>query len=119
MKKLMLIILIGLITLPVNSLTSEVEKVNKVNHNLKSDSSKVTITDYAFARYLTVKYLKKYSYDEYVEGFEDGYCEGWRDYHITNNGLDPICPVAPLAPVPYLGRDTYLDGYNRGLKQVM
>ena len=48
----------------------------------------------------------------YCEGWEDGHCEGWRDV----KGKYAICPIAPLCPLPELGKDRYKDGYNRGFK---
>jgi hypothetical protein len=49
---------------------------------------------------------------EFCDGWEDGYCEGWRDV----KGQFEICPIAPLCPLPEIGRDRYRDGYNRGFK---
>ena len=50
--------------------------------------------------------------DDYCEGWEEGYCEGWKDV----KGKYAICPVAPICPIPEIGKDKYKDGYNRGFK---
>lgn len=52
---------------------------------------------------------------EYCEGWEDGYCEGWKDV----KGQFTVCPVAPVCPVPEVGKDGYKGGYNRGFKAGM
>lgn len=54
-------------------------------------------------------------YSEFSEGWKDGYCEGWKDVR----GVYAVCPIAPIAPIPQAGRNTYRDGYNRGFKQGM
>ena len=54
---------------------------------------------------------------EFCEGFEDGYCEGWKDV----KGTYAICPIAPICPIPQIGQssDSYKDGYNTGFKKGM
>lgn len=52
---------------------------------------------------------------DYCEGWEEGYCEGWKD----TRGKYSICPIAPICPVPEIGKDRYKDGYNRGFKKGM
>lgn len=49
---------------------------------------------------------------DYCDGWEDGYCEGWKDV----KGQYTVCPVAPVCPVPEIGKDGYKGGYNRGFK---
>ena len=49
---------------------------------------------------------------DYKDGWEDGYCEGWKDV----KGQYACCPYAPYAPYPEYGQDTYRGGYNRGFK---
>lgn len=50
--------------------------------------------------------------DDFSQGWEDGYCEGWKDV----KGQLAICPIAPIAPIPPIGQDTYRGGYNMGFK---
>lgn len=50
---------------------------------------------------------------DYCDGWEEGYCEGWKDV----KGQYTVCPVAPVCPVPEVGKDTYNGGYNRGFKK--
>ncbi|WP_417859149.1 hypothetical protein [Xanthomarina gelatinilytica] len=52
---------------------------------------------------------------DYCDGWEDGYCEGWKDV----KGQYAVCPVAPVCPVPEVGKDGYKGGYNRGFKAGM
>ena len=47
---------------------------------------------------------------DYCDGWEAGYCEGWR----YEKGVNAVCPIAPVCPIPELGRDKYQDGYNKG-----
>ena len=51
--------------------------------------------------------------DDFCQGFEDGYCEGWKDV----KGQYEVCPVAPVCPVPDVDNDTYRGGYNTGFKK--
>jgi len=53
--------------------------------------------------------------DDYCDGWEEGYCEGWKDV----KGQYSVCPVAPVCPVPEVGKDDYKGGYNRGFKKGM
>lgn len=53
--------------------------------------------------------------NDYEQGWEDGYCEGWKDV----KGQYAFCPFAPFAPFPEMNKDTYRDGYNRGFKAGM
>lgn len=54
---------------------------------------------------------------EFDEGFEDGYCEGWKDV----KGQYAICPITPIPPIPEIGQSSssYRDGYNTGFKAGM
>jgi hypothetical protein len=53
---------------------------------------------------------------DYVRGWEDGWCEGWKDV----KGRDAYCPYAPYAPYPeYNCSEGYRCGYNRGFKYGM
>lgn len=50
---------------------------------------------------------------DYTDGWEDGYCEGWKDV----KGRLAVCPVAPVAPVMDASCDKpYNCGYNLGFK---
>ncbi len=49
----------------------------------------------------------------YCDGFEEGYCEGWKDV----KGQWAICPYAPPCPIPPIDCTTYNCGYNNGFKQ--
>lgn len=49
---------------------------------------------------------------DFCKGWEDGYCEGWKDV----KGQLTLCPLAPLCPLPELGKDNYRGGYNAGFK---
>ena len=51
---------------------------------------------------------------EFSKGWDDGYCEGWRDV----KGQNAICPISPIAPIPPIGcnNDSYKCGYNLGFK---
>ena len=55
------------------------------------------------------------SVSDFNEGWEDGYCEGWKDV----KGQLALCPLAPLAPMAPLGKDSYKGGYNMGFKAGM
>ena len=61
--------------------------------------------------------IEKLLKTEFCEGFEDGYCEGWKDV----KGTYAICPVTPICPIPKIGQssDSYKDGYNTGFKKGM
>jgi len=49
---------------------------------------------------------------EFCEGFDDGFCEGYKDV----KGQFVVCPVPPVCPVPGVGLDNYKGGYNTGFK---
>jgi hypothetical protein len=51
---------------------------------------------------------------EFSKGWDDGYCEGWRDV----KGQNAICPISPIPPIPPIGctNDSYKCGYNLGFK---
>lgn len=51
----------------------------------------------------------------FCEGWEEGYCEGWKDV----KGQFSICPIAPICPIPPVGKNTYKGGYNMGFKAGM
>jgi hypothetical protein len=55
------------------------------------------------------------SISDYCDGWEEGYCEGWKDV----KGQYSICPIAPICPIPEIGKDGYRGGYNRGFKAGM
>ena len=51
--------------------------------------------------------------DPFGDGWETGFCEGWKDV----KGRYSYCPYAPYAPYPnYNCGDSYRCGYNRGFK---
>ena len=49
------------------------------------------------------------SQTEFCEGWEAGYCEGYKDI----KGEFSICPITPLCPMPKLFKDSWKDGYHR------
>lgn len=51
--------------------------------------------------------------DDFCDGWEEGYDEGWRDV----KGEYTVSPVAPVCPVPDINESTFRDGYNRGFKR--
>ena len=53
---------------------------------------------------------------DYEDGWEDGYCEGWKDV----KGQYAICPITPICPIPEIDcSEGYRCGYNRGFKAGM
>ena len=52
---------------------------------------------------------------DYCSGFEEGYCEGYKDV----KGEFAICPITPICPIPAIGKDSYRGGYNKGFKMGM
>lgn len=46
--------------------------------------------------------------------FGDGWRSGWKAGWKQVKGRYSIAPVAPVAPVPKPGENTFQDGYNRG-----
>ena len=59
------------------------------------------------------------SQSEYCEGWEEGYCEGYKDI----KGEFSICPITPLCPMSEIFKDSWKDGYHRaflaGRKKAM
>jgi hypothetical protein len=53
------------------------------------------------------------SIDPYGDGWEEGYCEGWKDV----KGQYAYCPYTPYCPYPeYDCSSGFRCGYNRGFK---
>ena len=48
--------------------------------------------------------------DDYCTGWSDGFCAGYK-----YNNLYAICPPPPICPIAFIGRDSYADGYQRGM----
>ena len=46
----------------------------------------------------------------YNTGWNTGWAEGWKYV----KGEFSIAPIPPIPPIPEIGRDKYIDGYNRG-----
>ena len=86
-----------------------------VSKLIMMNSSKILVTTILFFLAFT-SFGFKYSnlnQTEYNEGWEDGFCEGWKD----EKGQFVICPIAPIAPIPKLNcMEGYKCGYNRGFK---
>ena len=61
---------------------------------------------------LCVSMVKPLETTPFNEGFEDGWCEGYKDV----KGQLTICPIAPIAPLPPIDANTYKGGYNIGFK---
>jgi hypothetical protein len=57
------------------------------------------------------------SESDYYKGWDDGYCEGWKDI----KGQNAFCPYPPYPPYPTYPKsiDSYRDGYNDGFKRGM
>jgi hypothetical protein len=55
---------------------------------------------------------KIYVETEFCKGFDEGFCEGFKDV----KGQFVVCPVTPVCPVPQVNQDTYKGGYNAGFK---
>jgi hypothetical protein len=55
------------------------------------------------------------SVTDFADGWEDGYCEGWKDV----KGQYSNCPNTPNPPNPPIGKDSYKGGYNMGFKAGM
>jgi hypothetical protein len=49
----------------------------------------------------------------YCDGFNEGYCEGWRDV----KGQTALCPLTPPCPISPLDCRSYRCGYNFGFKK--
>ena len=62
---------------------------------------------------------KTSSQSEYCEGWEEGYCEDYKDI----KGEFSIYPITPLCPMPEIFKDSWKDGYHRpflaGRKKAM
>ena len=54
------------------------------------------------------------NYTDFDDGWEEGFCEGWKDV----KGKNAFCPFTPFAPFPKLNESSssFRDGYNRGFK---
>lgn len=48
--------------------------------------------------------------DDYCDGWKDGWAEGWK--YIK--GQYSLPPLAPICPIPEIGKNKYKNGYNRG-----
>ena len=89
-------------------------------HNLMTDNKPI-LKSFLIVRFLILifvidtLFLNNITYDDFSEGWEDGYCEGWKDV----KGSFAICPIAPIAPIPPIGKDSYRGGYNMGFKAGM
>lgn len=71
----------------------------------------VSVCFFGFAR----KENKTVIDTDFCQGFKDGFCEGYKDV----KGSYYVCPVAPVCPVPEVGKDNYKGGYNTGFKTGM
>jgi len=75
-----------------------------------------TLTAFISPESLKSRSLPKYTLKNFWfwKGWDDGYCEGWRDV----KGQNAICPISPIAPIPPIGctNDSYKCGYNLGFK---
>ena len=77
------------------------------------NKSKITLILLVFAFTSFGYTIEKSNQTDYDEGWEDGFCEGWKD----EKGQYAICPIAPIAPIPKLNcMEGYKCGYNRGFK---
>jgi hypothetical protein len=48
-------------------------------------------------------------YNSFCDGFKNGYKQGYcygESYCVS--------PIPPVCPIPYVGENSYNDGYNRG-----
>lgn len=63
------------------------------------------------------KHEKPFEKQPYYEGWDDGYCEGWKDV----KGKMAYCPYPPYPPYPQYPKsvESYRDGYNDGFKRGM
>jgi len=75
----------------------------------------VFLTSFSENRTLEEGIKECYIADDYCDGWKDGHCEGWKDV----KGEYAVCPVAPVCPVPEVGKSGYRAGYNRGFKAGM
>ena len=51
----------------------------------------------------------------FCNGWDEGYCEGWKEI----KGALSICPIAPICPIPDIGKNSYKGGYNTGFRAGM
>ena len=58
---------------------------------------------------LSTKTYSQYS-TNFEKGFKVGYCKGYKEI----NGEYSTCPVAPVPPVPEVGKESYNDGVIAG-----
>lgn len=49
----------------------------------------------------------------FCSGWEIGYVEGYN----FNQDIEGLTPLIPLCPLPKINKDTYTDGYVRGVIQ--
>ena len=60
--------------------------------------------------------LKTEVITDYCDGWDEGYCEGWKDV----KGQYAICPIIPICPIAKTEcSEGYKCGYNRGFKEGM
>lgn len=57
--------------------------------------------------------ITSFTVSDFCQGYTDGFCSGFRDI----KGDFVVCPVAPVCPVPDVGKDNYRGGYNEGFKK--
>jgi len=62
---------------------------------------------------ILVLMLFSFSSSDFEQGWEDGFCSGWKDVR----GQFTVCPVTPVAPVPKVGMDNYKGGFVEGFKR--
>lgn len=81
-----------------------------------NDTSKILLMIFLLFFQTTITHgyiIDKSNQTDYNEGWEDGFCEGWKD----EKGQFAICPITPIAPIPKLKcMEGYKCGYNRGFK---
>ena len=99
MKNLLLILMLGLSINPIMSQKMATADFNEVPNFTAFDEGDV--------------YEAGNMNPKYQQGWEDGYCEGFKDI----GGIYAICPPALSAPIPMYDRQGYVDGYNRGFKK--
>ena len=58
---------------------------------------------------------EKTTQSAFCEGWDEGYCEGWKEI----KGALSICPIAPICPIPDIGKNSYKGGYNTGFRAGM
>tara|TARA_R110000772_G_scaffold35637_4_gene85769 strand:+ start:5900 stop:6151 length:252 start_codon:yes stop_codon:yes gene_type:complete len=55
----------------------------------------------------------KLDLSDFCDGFDVGYCEGWKDV----KGQLTVCSPTPPCPVPEVDANTYNGGYNKGFRK--